>query len=695
MCYSILRFWKGLRAFGAAFLLVLPRAAALHCEPFDLSAPGGERSHFEKIWQQTPSEILAPARHALMLLSRESRDPVGDVEAFRHAEALSEYAWVLQAVYKQSGDPEILRALLTVREGALRFSAPGPASVLRLADALFDLCRPVLRSAQRSLALFLQAEELSGQMCNAKVVLQFKQLGQWEEGERYAKDCGLSITHLHLQHPRLQTMPWWNLKDPRLPKWLRGIRFRHAVHIIRTDLQKCLERTPSAFDDSANDWFFVGSRFKWTGLNLMHSARGGWNERWCGEQACAKQTCDMLRWRKELNHSLWPKLSHRAGIPSESSPPMYVNFYALTPGSHILPHLGNDGRLTIHLALHVPLANQSRIRVANQTINYTHAGQMLVFDDAYDHEVWNDGKTTRYVLGVTIWHPSLLFQLPPSEVPPEVPDSHFALSWITSSDRKARSSICRGRVICAGSSGFREKNSTTPCRMSMDVLNWEVLACIRLLDVAWVATEFVSTDAGSLPQHGSSAKKGVIRLHQRATCMAQKKSKLSIFVLAIASSSLCFVAYLSKGDFRFRHVPNTGRHGLTCRNGWRQWGGGEKLEEATALSGRLDTETAREEWMQGLREGSTDWEEVKLGLAMLWEKAAKEGRDGGPFGYPMALTRLLEGIYDEPNGDEMLVADIEARLTQVPQGDPKDHEVWKREVASCCFDELSFISKGL
>ncbi|CAE7287168.1 Asph [Symbiodinium sp. CCMP2592] len=479
-----------LSACGAAFL-VLPKAVALHCEPFDLSA-SDEHSQFENILRQTPFQILAPARHALMLLSRESQQ-VGEVEAFAHAEALSEYGRVLQAVYKQSGDESLLRALLTVRQGALDL-APGPAPlmVLRLADALFDLCRSMLRSAQRSLALFLQAEEISGQMCNAKVVLLYKQLGQWVEGEKYAKKCGLSITHLHLQHPRLQTMPWWNLEDPRLPKWLRGMRFRHAVHIIRTDLQKCLERTPSAFDDSANDWFFVGSRFKWTGLNLMHSARGGWNERWCGEQACAKRTCDMLRWRKELNHSLWPKLSQRAGITSESSPPMYVNFYALTPGSHILPHLGHDGRVTIHLALLVPPGNQSRIRVANQTINYTHAGQMLVFDDAYDHEVWNDGKTTRYVLGVTIWHPSLLIQLPPSEIPPEVPASHFTLSWRTSpespvkqkpkpSDRTARSSICRGRVICAGGSRIRKNLSTMRYQIE------KALACIRLLDVPWVA----------------------------------------------------------------------------------------------------------------------------------------------------------------------------------------------------------------
>ena len=442
-------------------VLVVPTLVALRCETLDLRWPG-ERSHFESVLRLTPAHILAPAQQALTLLSLRSESSKGpgsskheSVEALaRHADALSDYAQVLQAVYKHSGDEDVLRTLLTVRQWAMDLVPGVPLMVLRLADALFDLCRPVLQSAQRSLALFLQAEGFLGQMCNAKVVLLYKQLGQWLEGETYARGCGLSMSQLHLQHPKIQTKPWWSLKEPGVPKWVHGLRSRHAIRAIQSDLQNCLVKDPAAFDDSANDWFFVGSRLQWTGLNLMHSERGGWNERWCGQHGCAKQTCDMLRWRRELNYSLWPHLSRGAGITSGMSPPMYVNFYALAPSTHILPHLGNDGRLTVHLALRVPPHNQSRIRVANSTINYTHAGQMLIFDDAYDHEVWNDGKTTRYVLGITLWHPRLLSQLR-YEVPPEVPDFHFALSWRTSKfpnkvqkTVSAMSSICRGRVRC-------------------------------------------------------------------------------------------------------------------------------------------------------------------------------------------------------------------------------------------------------
>ena len=250
-----------------------------------------------------------------------------------------------------------------------------------------------------------------------QVILLFKQLDRGTEAEQYASECGLSAHRLHLQNPLLQTQPWWELKDRRLPKWLKNLRQPATVRIIRADLQRCLKAHPGAFDDSANDWFFVGSRHRWTGLNLMHSARGGWQESWCGKGGCARNTCERLRGRAELNHSLWADL--RSSIGSERAPPMYVNFYALAPHAHIIPHLGNDLRLTIHLALEVPPQNQSYIRVGDETFNYTHAGQMLVFDDAYDHEVWNQAATTRLVLGITIWHPELLRRhvMKPSFVP--------------------------------------------------------------------------------------------------------------------------------------------------------------------------------------------------------------------------------------------------------------------------------------
>ena len=190
----------------------------------------------------------------------------------------------------------------------------------------------------------------------------------------------------------------------------------------------------------------------------------------------------------------------------------------------------------------------------------------------------------------------------------------------------------------------------------------------------------------------------VAALVRRGDAMARKPFKLLVIAFALAalpSSRLDFAISCSRSRPRYPPCTSTWRigHGCTTRAAM-QWGQAEALEAAEALSQRLSTASERKNWLQGLREGTTDWEEVKLGLALLWEKAAKEGRDGGPFGYPMALTRLMEGIYDDPNGDEMLVADIEARLTQVPSGDPGDPELWKRSVASCCFDELGFVSQG-
>jgi aspartyl/asparaginyl beta-hydroxylase (cupin superfamily) len=35
-------------------------------------------------------------------------------------------------------------------------------------------------------------------------------------------------------------------------------------------------------------------------------------------------------------------------------------------------------------------------------------GEVLAFDDAFEHEVWNNSTRTRVVLVVDLWHPNLL-----------------------------------------------------------------------------------------------------------------------------------------------------------------------------------------------------------------------------------------------------------------------------------------------
>lgn len=92
------------------------------------------------------------------------------------------------------------------------------------------------------------------------------------------------------------------------------------------------------------------------------------------------------------------------------------------------------------------------------------------------------------------------------------------------------------------------------------------------------------------------------------------------------------------------------------------------------------------------------WEDVKLALALLWQRAALEGKDGGEiFGWGFALRRLVEGIYeDDPEGDQLLVADMDARLTQAPDGDPNgSREAWHRSVATSAIKQLGFIPRGL
>jgi aspartate beta-hydroxylase len=45
------------------------------------------------------------------------------------------------------------------------------------------------------------------------------------------------------------------------------------------------------------------------------------------------------------------------------------------------------------------------MRVADQFVSWTE-GEMFVFDDSFDHEVWNESEE-RLILIVDLWHPDL------------------------------------------------------------------------------------------------------------------------------------------------------------------------------------------------------------------------------------------------------------------------------------------------
>lgn len=81
-------------------------------------------------------------------------------------------------------------------------------------------------------------------------------------------------------------------------------------------------------------------------------------------------------------------------------------FSILSPHKHIPPHRGAwAGVLRLHLALVVPEpAQQCRIRIADE-LHTWQEGRCLVFDDTYNHQVWNDTDGYRVVLFVDFERP--------------------------------------------------------------------------------------------------------------------------------------------------------------------------------------------------------------------------------------------------------------------------------------------------
>jgi beta-hydroxylase len=74
-------------------------------------------------------------------------------------------------------------------------------------------------------------------------------------------------------------------------------------------------------------------------------------------------------------------------------------FSILGPGYHIPAHRGvSKGILRAHLGLIIPKdAEKCHMRVGD-TDNVWRPGELFVFDDTYEHEVWNDTDEERVIL---------------------------------------------------------------------------------------------------------------------------------------------------------------------------------------------------------------------------------------------------------------------------------------------------------
>lgn len=84
---------------------------------------------------------------------------------------------------------------------------------------------------------------------------------------------------------------------------------------------------------------------------------------------------------------------------------MSAMFSALTPGTHLWAHCGpTNAFISQSMGLIVPPG--CSIRVGGEERGWRE-GACNVFDDTYEHEVWNRGTGTRFIMLVDTWHPEL------------------------------------------------------------------------------------------------------------------------------------------------------------------------------------------------------------------------------------------------------------------------------------------------
>jgi beta-hydroxylase len=80
-------------------------------------------------------------------------------------------------------------------------------------------------------------------------------------------------------------------------------------------------------------------------------------------------------------------------------------FSFLKPKSKILAHKGFSKMiLRAHLPLIVPKGDTCAIRVGDET-HIWKEGELVIFDDSFDHEAWNDSDDFRVILMIDIPNP--------------------------------------------------------------------------------------------------------------------------------------------------------------------------------------------------------------------------------------------------------------------------------------------------
>uniref|UniRef100_A0A6P7FX98 Aspartyl/asparaginyl beta-hydroxylase isoform X3 n=1 Tax=Diabrotica virgifera virgifera TaxID=50390 RepID=A0A6P7FX98_DIAVI len=178
--------------------------------------------------------------------------------------------------------------------------------------------------------------------------------------------------------PKLSGKPWWNPEDIPYPKFFNLLL--QSWRKIREEGLSILSEKGYFQDESEN----LRDTGEWKQFELY--ARGQKNVNNCKK---CPFTCSIINQIPEAKNC-------KRG---------QTKFSVMHPGTHIWPHCGpTNCRLRAHLGLKVP--SNTFLRVADDIRSWKE-GEIIVFDDSFEHEVWHNGTDFRLILIVDIWHPEL------------------------------------------------------------------------------------------------------------------------------------------------------------------------------------------------------------------------------------------------------------------------------------------------
>ena len=253
-----------------------------------------------------------------------------------------------------------------------------------------------LRSAYTEIVLTYEEEgnmEMSRQCVRGAI--ENKQLLYWTD--EYQRAGSIS--------PGLDARPFWEASDCGL-EWVSELEanaetiYDELMRILPDSLsiaasakvakqtrgKKSRFRQEMAQRKSENAWAKVGAGNRGSGMHDGSVLRcGDWQELILfgsgGDERRAPLTCKLLR---DICPQAVTLCEKGAGE---------VIFSMLKPGSHIRPHCApTNHRLTCHLGLSVPGDQEGQrceIRVGKEWRGWSR-GKALLFDDSFEHEVWND-----------------------------------------------------------------------------------------------------------------------------------------------------------------------------------------------------------------------------------------------------------------------------------------------------------------